>query len=153
MVSTLPRIKLRIDTTRNWERSLTPLYEGEIAISYDLVESKLVPGQYDKHNFKIKIGRGKDKSSSCLWRDAADLEVAHISPEDLQQIVDEVESQIGSIFATKEELLNVKSTLENAIQENIDRIAALEARMADKVSATVSDAVLVLSTDNICIDN
>lgn len=88
MAGTLPRIKLRIDTTSNWERSLTPLYEGEVAISYDLVESKLVPGQYDKQNFRIKIGKGIDRSSSCLWRDAADLEVAHISSEDLQRIAE-----------------------------------------------------------------
>ena len=83
MASTLPRIKLRIDTTENWQRSLTPLYEGEIAISYDLVESKLSPGTYDKRNFKIKIGKGNNVSNSCLWRYAADLEVAHISEEDL----------------------------------------------------------------------
>lgn len=152
-MATVSRIKLRTDTTENWSNSLKPLYEGEIAISYDLVESKLVPGQYDKQNFRIKIGRGIDRSSSCLWRDAADLEVAHISDEDLQRIADIVKDQLGDIFVSKTEFLTVTSALENAIQANRDRIAALEARMADKVSATVSDAVLVLSTDNICIGN
>ena len=51
------RIKLRIDSTANWKRSLVPLYEGEIGISYDLVPNP-VTHQDEKRNFKIKIGRG-----------------------------------------------------------------------------------------------
>jgi hypothetical protein len=31
-----PRIKLRTDSYANWERSLVPLYEGEVGIGYDI---------------------------------------------------------------------------------------------------------------------
>ena len=83
MANTLPRIKLRIDTTRNWERSLTPLYEGEVAISYDIVDGK-------KKNFKMRIGKGDEISNSCIWRYAADLTVSKLSDEDMQRLVADV---------------------------------------------------------------
>ena len=134
MASTLPRIKLRIDTTKNWERSLTPLYEGEVAISYDVVNGK-------KTNFKMRIGKGDSIQSSCLWRYAADLTVSKLSDEDMQILVADVIQQLGDVFVSKSEFV--------AAMQAVNRdLLTVQNRLSNRVKADVSRSTLVLSTDD-----
>ena len=93
-MAVLPRIKLRIDSYANWERTLVPLYEGEVGIGYDVYHDE-VTGADEKRNFKIKIGRSIGKHNFCSWSEAADLSMAKLSPEDLQDIADKVIEQLG----------------------------------------------------------
>ena len=134
MAGTLPRIKLRIDQTRNWERSLTPLYEGEVAISYDIVDG-------EKTNFKMKIGRGNSVKSSCLWSQAGDLTVSKLSDKDMQILVANVIQQLGDVFVDKIEFMA-------AMQAVNSQLLTMQNRLNNRVKADVSDATLVLSIDD-----
>ena len=134
MASTLPRIKLRIDSTSNWERSLTPLYEGEVAISYDIVNG-------EKTNFKMKVGRGNSVKTSCLWTQAGDLTVSKLSNEDMQILVANVIQQLGDVFVDKQEFTNAMQAVNN-------QLVAVQNRLNNRVKAEVSGATLVLSTED-----
>lgn len=134
-----PRIKLRTDSYANWERSLVPLYEGEVGIGYDIYHND-VTGEDQKFNFKIKIGRAIGKHNFCSWEEAADLSIAKIDPEDLQDIVDKVIEQLGEdVFVQKRSFDKFKQDLEAELYQ-------INNRLSNRVKACVSDAVLLLST-------
>ena len=134
MANTIPRIKLRIDTTKIWQRSLTPLYEVEVAISYDIVDGK-------KKNFKMRIGKGDAIKNSCIWRDAADLTISKLSDEDMQALVANVIQQLGDVFADKQEFVS-------AMQSINQDLLTVQNRLSNRVKADVSGSTLVLSTDD-----
>ena len=135
------RIKLRCDTYYNWQRSLVPLYEGEVGIGYDIYHNEIT-GEDQKFNFKIKIGKAIGKHNFCSWDEAADLSMAKLDPEDLQDIANKVIEQLGEdIFIEKGTFDRFKTQLDAELQ-------AINDRLSNRVKACVSDAVLLLSTED-----
>lgn len=136
------RFKLRCDTYTNWQNPVSiPLYEGEIGIGYD-IRHNAVTGEDEKYNFKIKIGRSKGQRNFCSWNDAADLKIANLDPEDLQAIADEVVEQLGEDKFVSVSSFNIFKTNLNA------EIQQIKERLSTRVKACVSDAVLLLLTDD-----
>jgi len=136
-----PRIKLRTDSYANWARSLVPLYEGEVGIGYDIYHND-VTGTDEKYNFKIKIGRAVGTHNFCSWEEAADLSIAKLNPEDLQDIADKVIEQLG------EDIFVTKGTFNRFKEQFDDELQAINDRLSNRVKACVSDAVLLLSTED-----
>lgn len=136
------RIKLRCDTYTNWQNPVSiPLYEGEVGIGYD-IRHNAVTGEDEKYNFKIKIGRSKGQYKYCSWNDAADLKIANLDPEDLQTIADQVIEQLGDDkFVSASAFNNFKTSLNSEIQQ-------IKERLSTRVKACVSDAVLLLLTED-----
>ena len=135
------RIKLRIDSYENWERSLAPMYEGEVGIGYE-VHHDSIYNVDEKSNFKIKIGRSMNGHNYCTWKQAADLSIAKLDPEEVQNIIDQVLAQIDtSTFVTKIEYNEFKDTINQTLN-------SIKTRLSTRVKACVSDAVLMLSTDD-----
>ena len=142
MASTIKtKIKLRCDSYQNWERSLSPLYEGEVGIGYDTYHNP-VTGVDEKRNFKIKVGRQYNGKEWSFWRDSADLIAAGLDPDSLQVIAQAVIDQLGDDTFVKTSVFNqFKVELEQTISQ-------MQTRLSNRVKACVSDKTLLLSTDD-----
>lgn len=79
------RLALKIDRVDRWEKSTTPLYEGEVAISYELAEDKIT-----KKGFRFKIGHADNKGNLQTWSQLDFVKINEISDDMLEYIKEHI---------------------------------------------------------------